>query len=153
MRRSQTSPYLNFIRVVVGGNIDQVADCLAGNPAFAVTAAGVGATRQESSTFFFPDIAHYLYAGDTLSTWPRRHFGARSPHCWWPTEQIVGRGIAEAQSRFITRPMPTGGIRARKGDDQYSSRLAPIPTPWIGPACPRCIGPCARDRWRRYGRS
>ncbi len=65
MRRSQKSPYLNFVRVVVGGNLDQVADCLAGNPVLAVTAAGVGATRQESSTFFFPDIAHYLYAGDT----------------------------------------------------------------------------------------
>jgi ankyrin repeat protein len=60
-----TSPYLNFVRVVVDGDIDQVAGCLAGSPALAVTASGVGATRQESSTFFFADIAHYLYAGDT----------------------------------------------------------------------------------------
>jgi len=65
MHHSQVSPYLNFIRMVVGGNLDQVAHCLAGSPALAVTAAGVGATRQESSTFFFADIAHYLYAGDT----------------------------------------------------------------------------------------
>ena len=28
-------------------------------------ASPVGATRQNASTFFFPDIAHYLYAGDT----------------------------------------------------------------------------------------
>jgi hypothetical protein len=60
-----TSPYLNFVRVVVTGNIDQVAGCLAGSPALAVTASPVGATRQESSTFFFAGIGHYLYAGDT----------------------------------------------------------------------------------------
>jgi len=60
-----TSPYLNFVRVVVNGDIDQVAGCLAGSPALAVTGCGAGATRQESSTFFFADIAHYLYAGDT----------------------------------------------------------------------------------------
>jgi hypothetical protein len=60
-----TSPYFNFVRAVVDGDIDQVADCLAGNPALAMTASGAGATRQDSSTFFFADIAHYLYAGDT----------------------------------------------------------------------------------------
>jgi len=38
---------------------------LAGSPALATTSSDVGATRQEASTFFFADIAHYLYAGDT----------------------------------------------------------------------------------------
>jgi ankyrin repeat protein len=28
-------------------------------------AAGVGATRQQAGAFFFTDIAHYMYAGDT----------------------------------------------------------------------------------------
>jgi hypothetical protein len=60
-----TSPFLSFVRVVVDGDIDQVAGCLADSPTLAVTASSVGATRQESSTFFFADIAHYLYAGDT----------------------------------------------------------------------------------------
>lgn len=60
-----TSPFLNFVRVVVDGDIDQVAGYLAGSPALAATASGVGATRLESSAFFFADIAHYLYAGDT----------------------------------------------------------------------------------------
>jgi ankyrin repeat protein len=70
VRRSVEGPEarvidLNFIRVVVDGDLDRVAGCLAGSPALAVTAAGAGATRQESSPFFFADIAHYLYAGDT----------------------------------------------------------------------------------------
>jgi ankyrin repeat protein len=60
-----TSPHLDFVRVVVAGNIDQVAGFLAASPALAVTASGAGATRHGSSTFFFADIAHYLYAGDT----------------------------------------------------------------------------------------
>lgn len=47
------------------GDVDRVAGCLADSPALAVTASVVGATRQERSTFFFADIAHYLYAGDT----------------------------------------------------------------------------------------
>jgi ankyrin repeat protein len=59
------SPFLNFVRLVVDGDIDQVAGCLAVSRDLAVTASSVGATRQESSTFFFADIAHYLYAGDT----------------------------------------------------------------------------------------
>jgi ankyrin repeat protein len=60
-----TSTFLDFVHVIVGGDIDQVARRLAGSPALAATSATVGATRQESSTFFFADIAHYFYAGDT----------------------------------------------------------------------------------------
>jgi ankyrin repeat protein len=60
-----TSVFLDFVRVVVDGDIDQVSRRLAASPALATTASDVGATRQESSTFFFTDIAHYLYAGDT----------------------------------------------------------------------------------------
>ena len=60
-----TSAFLDFVRVVVDGDINQVSRRMAGNPALATTAADVGATRQGASTFFFADIAHYLYAGDT----------------------------------------------------------------------------------------
>jgi len=57
--------FLDFVRVVVDGDIDQVSRPLAANPALATTSSDVGATRQESSPFFFADIAHYFYAGDT----------------------------------------------------------------------------------------
>ena len=60
-----SSVLLEFIRVVVDGDIDEVSRRLAANPALAAAASDVGATRQEASTFFFADIAHYLYAGDT----------------------------------------------------------------------------------------
>jgi ankyrin repeat protein len=55
----------DFVRVVVDGNITEVSRRLAANPGLATMASGVGATRQEASEFFFKDIAHYLYAGDT----------------------------------------------------------------------------------------
>ena len=56
---------LDFIRLVVGGDIDQVSVGLARSPALATTAAGMGATRQRASDFFFTEISHYFYAGDT----------------------------------------------------------------------------------------
>lgn len=59
------SAFLDFIRHVVDGDIDDVARHLAANPAFARALSEVGATRQDASTYFFSGIAHYLYAGDT----------------------------------------------------------------------------------------
>ncbi len=55
----------DFIRVVVDGNVDEVSRHLVQNRALASMAAPVGATRQGASSFFYADIAHYLYAGDT----------------------------------------------------------------------------------------
>jgi len=49
----------------VDGDIDEVSRRLAASPALATTPSDVGARRQQASTFFFADIAHYLYAGDT----------------------------------------------------------------------------------------
>jgi ankyrin repeat protein len=60
-----TSGFLDFVRVVVDGDIDYVATCLATYPALARIRAGDGATRRESQPYFFTTIAHYLYAGDT----------------------------------------------------------------------------------------
>jgi ankyrin repeat protein len=57
--------FLDFIRVVVDGDLAQVSKRLAASPALATASAEVGATRHGASTFFFTEIAHYLYAGDT----------------------------------------------------------------------------------------
>src|SRR2546423_8547106 len=59
------SGFLDFVRLVVKGEIDAVSRQLAAHPALATAASEVGATRQDASTFFFSEIAHYLYAGDT----------------------------------------------------------------------------------------
>ena len=49
----------------MNGDIDEVSRCLVANPSFANAPSDVGATREDASTFFFSEIAHYLYAGDT----------------------------------------------------------------------------------------
>ena len=59
------STYLDFVRVVVDGDLDDVARRVAANPTLAAMSSGMGATRRESSAFFFSAIAHYMYAGDT----------------------------------------------------------------------------------------
>jgi ankyrin repeat protein len=59
------SDFLDFIRLVVNGEIDEVSRRLAASPSFATASAEVGADRHGASTFFFSEIAHYLYARDT----------------------------------------------------------------------------------------
>lgn len=55
----------DFVRAVVDRDINEVSRHLVGKPALATMASRVGATRRGASTFFFVDIAHYVYAGDT----------------------------------------------------------------------------------------
>ena len=59
------STFLDFVRVVASGDVDEVSRRLADDPILATTSSEVGATRQGPSAFFFTDIAHYFYAGDT----------------------------------------------------------------------------------------
>ena len=57
--------FLDFVRLVVNGDIDEVSRCLVASPSFATTPAELGASGQGAPDFFFSEIAHYLYAGDT----------------------------------------------------------------------------------------
>jgi ankyrin repeat protein len=59
------SAFLEFVRLVVAGDIGQLSRRLAANPALATAQSDVGATRQDAERFFFGEIGHYLYAGDT----------------------------------------------------------------------------------------
>jgi ankyrin repeat protein len=59
------SAFLDFVRIVIEGDLDQVFKGLAASPALATASAQVGAERHGASGFFFTEIAHYLYAGDT----------------------------------------------------------------------------------------
>jgi ankyrin repeat protein len=59
------SAFLDFVRLVVNGETDEVSRRLAASPSLATAPADVGATRQGAADYFFTEIAHYLYAGDT----------------------------------------------------------------------------------------
>lgn len=63
--RTVKSTFLDFVRLVVNGETDGVSRRLAASPSLATAAAVVGASRQGQAGFFFSEITHYLYAGDT----------------------------------------------------------------------------------------
>jgi len=54
-----------LMQAIIAGNSAKVAEILSASPSLARQAIVKGATRQEASEFFFPEIAHYMYAGDT----------------------------------------------------------------------------------------
>ena len=56
---------LDFMGIVVAGNTEEVARLLADHPALAAKPSEVGATRTDHARFFFAEISHYLYEGDT----------------------------------------------------------------------------------------
>lgn len=62
---TEKSAFLEFVRLVVNGEIEDVSRRLAAHPSFATAPAEAGATRQAAADYFFNEIAHYLYAGDT----------------------------------------------------------------------------------------
>jgi hypothetical protein len=61
----ETSEFVDFIRLVVRRDVRQVTRRLRDCPELATMASPVGATRQAAEDFFFKEISHYLYAGDT----------------------------------------------------------------------------------------
>jgi ankyrin repeat protein len=59
------SVFLDFVQHVVNGDTADVSRRLAASPSLATAPAEVGAARQGAPDYFFTEIAHYLYAGDT----------------------------------------------------------------------------------------
>ena len=57
--------FRDFVRAVISADSSEVSRRLAADPQLATVAAATGASRRESKDFFFADIAHYLYQGDT----------------------------------------------------------------------------------------
>src|SRR5262245_41483710 len=59
------SDFFAFVRLVVTGDVKGVTRRLAAEPSLASLSSKVGATREHATEFFFTEIAHYFYAGDT----------------------------------------------------------------------------------------
>jgi Ankyrin repeats (many copies) len=65
-RRSEDGPFLAVVQAIVRNNESGAASLLRQSPALARQPMATGATRQGAADFFFDEIKHYLYAGDTL---------------------------------------------------------------------------------------
>ena len=61
----ETSAFLEFIRLVIDGDLGQVSRRLRTSPALATMSLTVGATRAQAYDYFFPKISHYIYGGDS----------------------------------------------------------------------------------------
>jgi ankyrin repeat protein len=56
---------LALVLAIVRDDVAAVAKLLGGSPLLAQQSLAVGATRARATNFFFEEIGHYLYAGDT----------------------------------------------------------------------------------------
>ncbi len=92
--------FLDFIRVVIAGDVAEVSRRLAVNPALATMPSDVGATRLGNQAFFFPEIAHYLYAGDTAL-----HMAAAAFRPRVAERLIAGGAESRAKNRRGAEPL------------------------------------------------
>lgn len=100
MAANADSAILEFVRHVVRGDAGEVARRLAANSVLATARAEVGASRQNAPEFFFEEIAHYLYAGDTALHMAAAAF--RRPIA----ELLVARGAdVRARNRRGAQPL------------------------------------------------
>src|SRR5256885_1710088 len=74
----ETPAFLEFIRLIVDGDAINVSRRLRADPSLATMASPVGATRQRAAHFFFTEIGHYIYAGDTALQTAARNSGNRT---------------------------------------------------------------------------
>lgn len=63
--KDETAELQAFIRAIVANRTAEARSMLAASPKLAMARIAIGATRQGPSGYFFPEIAHYLYEGDT----------------------------------------------------------------------------------------
>ena len=95
-----SSDFLDFVRAAVAGDLDDVSRRLARNPALARMSSAVGATRHDPKPFFFTEIGHYLYAGDTALHMAAA--GARRPNA----ELLIAAGAnCRARNRRGAEPL------------------------------------------------
>jgi ankyrin repeat protein len=96
----ESSAFLEFLRLVIDGDADEVVRRLGAIPALARIASPVGATRQGAKPFFFTAISHYLYAGDTAL-----HIAAAA-FCRPMAELLVAHGAdCRARNRRGAEPL------------------------------------------------
>jgi hypothetical protein len=65
MRKTADNEFMVLMRSIVAGDSAKVREIVNASPGLVRTPAIVGASRQSASDYFFPEIRHYLYGGDT----------------------------------------------------------------------------------------
>src|SRR5437868_8679532 len=64
-REPNDSSLLDLFRAIILGDLRLVSRSLAKSPSLASQALAIGASRGSPKPYFFSEIKHYVYAGDT----------------------------------------------------------------------------------------
>ncbi len=92
--------FLEFIRLVIAGDLGEVSRQLRKSTTLATTALSVGATRANASDFFFTEISHYIYGGDTAL-----HMAAAAFSCPMAEVLISNGADCRAKNRRGAEPL------------------------------------------------
>ena len=95
-----------FVRAVIDGDVAVAAALLKTNPELAL--------QMFDATFFYRDIAHYAYQGDTALHMAAAAFQRSTARLLVRKGAALDVRTGGAPSRSTTPPMPIGGIRRRK---------------------------------------
>jgi ankyrin repeat protein len=91
---------MSLIRAIVRGDATEASEILGATPTLARQSISVGATRQEPKSFFFPEIMHYFYAGDTAL-----HAAAVRYHVGIAAELVTRNAEIAARNRRGAEPL------------------------------------------------
>jgi hypothetical protein len=103
-RRPRAEPsqdgFMELVRTIVSGNAEKAARLITGSPDLARVQAITGAARQSAQPYFFEEIKHYLYAGDTALHMAAAGF--RHEIC----QELIDRGAdCSAKNRRGAQPL------------------------------------------------
>jgi ankyrin repeat protein len=92
--------FLSFIRTIIDGDVDKAARLLAIHSEFATRRVETGATRGSAKPFFYEDIAHYCYQGDTAL-----HMAAAAFQCATARLLVQQGASLDAKNRRRAEPL------------------------------------------------
>jgi len=91
---------MRLVRAIVDGETEKVSCLIAKSPDLVRERAAVGASRESEGEYFFEEIRHYLYAGDTAL-----HMAAAGFR-WQIAEELIGKGAdCSAKNRRGAEPL------------------------------------------------
>jgi ankyrin repeat protein len=91
---------LTLLRLIAAGNSRAASNLLSQSPQLARMAISSGATRAEASAYYFDEIMHYVYAGDTAL-----HIAAAAYQLEAAEELVSRRANVSARNRRGAQPL------------------------------------------------
>ena len=137
---NQNEQLMTLVRLIVAGDTAAVRKTIQSSPDIVRSAAVIGASRQEAADYFFTEIRHYLYEGDTAL-----HMAAAAFRSEIAQNLIDAGANCGAKNRRGAEPLHyaadgnTWNPDAQAAPSIASFAREPIPTLWTRAASLRSI--------------